>query len=184
MDGQTSERAVVLASGGLDSTVAAAVARRQERLRVRLLLHRDGRVELTAAVLPDEPPSAELPKVIFSQERVDPADPHRFHKTTRRELYDRERGKAVAQGFHEVLFVNTAGQVTEGSISNLFVRLEKDGPLFTPPVSSGLLAGTYRRMLLEQSEAAERELTVEDVLAASEMYLGNSVRGLVRAQLA
>lgn len=36
MDGQTSERAVVLASGGLDSTVAAAVARR-DRYRLSLL---------------------------------------------------------------------------------------------------------------------------------------------------
>lgn len=36
MDGQTPERAVVLASGGLDSTVAAAVARR-DRYRLSLL---------------------------------------------------------------------------------------------------------------------------------------------------
>ncbi|MGR0481104.1 MAG: aminodeoxychorismate synthase component I [Candidatus Electronema sp. V4] len=165
------------------SRLTAAVAQRSERLRVRLLLYRDGRIDISSVFLPDEPPPAELPKVIFSQEWVDPADPHRFHKTTRRELYDRERGRAVAQGFYEVLFVNTAGQVTEGSISNIFVRLEKDGPLFTPPVESGLLAGTFRRMLLEQGEAAERELTAEDVLAASEMYLGNSVRGLVRVQL-
>ncbi|MGX9726932.1 MAG: aminodeoxychorismate synthase component I [Candidatus Electronema sp. VV] len=164
--------------------LAEAVARRQERLRVRLLLYRDGRIEISSIFLPDEPPPAELPKVIFSQEWVDPADPHRFHKTTRRELYDRERGKAVAQGFHEVFFVNTAGQVTEGSTSNLFIRLEKDGPLFTPPVSSGLLAGTFRRMLLEQGEAAERVLTVEEVRTAAELYAANSVRGLVRVRLA
>uniref|UniRef100_UPI0040574DD1 aminodeoxychorismate synthase component I n=1 Tax=Candidatus Electronema sp. TaxID=2698783 RepID=UPI0040574DD1 len=164
--------------------LTAAVQQRHERLRVRLLLCRDGRLELTAAVLlPDELPSAELPKVIFSQERVDSADPHRFHKTTRRELYDRERGRAVAQGFYEVLFVNTAGQVTEGSISNLFVRLEKDGPLFTPPVSCGLLAGTFRRMLLERGQTVERILTRDDVLAAEELHVANSVRGLVRVQV-
>ncbi|WP_417915007.1 aminodeoxychorismate synthase component I [Candidatus Electronema sp. JM] len=163
--------------------LAAAVAQPQERLRVRLLLHRDGRIEISAVFLPDGPPPAELPKVIFSQERIDPADPHRFHKTTRRELYERERGKAVAQGFHEALFVNTAGQVTEGSISNIFVRLEKDGPLFTPPVSCGLLAGTYRRMLLEQGKAMERVLTVDEVLAAEEVYLANSVRGMIKIMI-
>jgi para-aminobenzoate synthetase/4-amino-4-deoxychorismate lyase len=156
------------------------VSQRGERLRVRLLLHRDGRLEVSSAPLPDEPPPAEPPKVIFSQERVDPGDPHRFHKTTRRELYDRERGKALAQGYYEVLFVNTAGQVTEGSIANLVVRMKQDGPLLTPPVSCGLLAGTCRRMLLEQGKAVERKLPVADVLEAAEVYLANSVRGLVR----
>ncbi|WP_420207897.1 aminodeoxychorismate synthase component I [Candidatus Electronema sp. JC] len=164
--------------------LTAAVAQRHERQRVRLLLCRDGRLDINAVLLPDELPPAELPKVIFSQERIDPADSHRFHKTTRRELYDRERGRAVAQGFYEVLFVNTAGQVTEGSISNLFVRLKKNGPLFTPPVSCGLLAGTFRRMLLEQGKAMERVLTVEEVRTAAELYAANSVRGLVRMQLA
>ncbi len=157
-----------------------AVARRQERLRVRLLLYRDGRIEISSVLLPDESPPAELPKVIFSQEGVDPADPHRFHKTTRRELYDRERGRTVAQGFYEVLFINTSGAVTEGSISNIFVRLEQNGPLFTPPVESGLLAGTFRRLLLEQGKTAERVLAINEVLAANEVYLANSVRGMIQ----
>jgi para-aminobenzoate synthetase/4-amino-4-deoxychorismate lyase len=163
--------------------LTAAVQQRHERLRVRLLLYRDGRLDISSVLLPDEPPPAELPKVIFSQELIDPADPHRFHKTTRRELYDRERGKAVAQGFYDVLFVNTAGQVTEGSISNLFVRLEKDGPLFTPPVSCGLLAGTFSRMLIEQGRATERIMTRNEVLTAAELYVANSVRRFVRVQV-
>ncbi len=158
-------------------------SQRSERLRVRLLLHRDGRMELTSAVLPNESPPADLPKVIFSQERVDASDPHRFHKTTRRELYEQERGKALAQGYYEVLFVNTAGQVTEGAISNLFVRKRKNEPLLTPPISCGLLAGTYRRMLLEQGRAVEQMLNVADVLTAKEVYLSNSVRKLVQVQL-
>uniref|UniRef100_UPI00405692A8 aminodeoxychorismate synthase component I n=1 Tax=Candidatus Electronema sp. TaxID=2698783 RepID=UPI00405692A8 len=159
----------------------AAVAQRHERQRVRLLLCRDGRIDISSVLLLDEPPPAELPKVIFSQERVDPADPHRFHKTTRRELYDRERSKAVAQGFYDVLFVNTAGEVTEGAVANVFVQNKKENFLLTPPVESGLLAGTYRQMVLEQGKAAERILTVADVLAADAIYLVNSVRGMIRA---
>lgn len=166
-----------------EELIAAAAGKRNERLRVRLLLHRDGRLEITSAALPTEAIPAQLPKAVFSPERIDFSDPHRFHKTTRRELYDRERSKSVAQGFYEVLFVNTAGQVTEGSITNLFVRLEKDGQLFTPPVSCGLLAGTFRRMLLEQNKTAERALTVDEVRMAAEIYTANSVRGLVRVQV-
>jgi len=50
----------------------------------------------------------------------------------------------------------------------------------TPPVASGLLAGTLRRLLLETGRAVERVLTKQDVLAAKAVYIGNSVRGLVR----
>ncbi len=160
----------------------AEVSGHSERRRVRLLLHRDGRIEIGSITLPEEPPPTELPKVIFSHRQIDPNNPHFFHKTTRRELYDQERSKAVAQGFYEVLFTNTAGQVTEGTIANVFVRMEKDGPLLTPPTRCGLLAGTHRRMLLEQGEAVERLLTVAEVSAANEVYVANSVRKMIRVQ--
>lgn len=158
----------------------AEIQQHREQRRVRLLLHRDSRLEITSSILPEESPAAELPKVIFSQQQVDPNNPHLFHKTTRRELYNQERALAVQQGYYEVLFTNTAGQVTEGTISNLFVRLKKEEVLLTPPVSCGLLAGTYRRMLLEQGQAIERTLTQDDVLAAEEVYVTNSVRGITR----
>lgn len=160
--------------------LAEEVQQQTERRRVRLFLHRDGRIEATSSFFPEEPPPAELPKVIFSQKLVDSSNPHLFHKTTRRSLYEQERSLALAQGFYEVLFTNTAGQVTEGAISSLFVLDKKENILLTPPIKCGLLAGTYRRMLLEQGKAEERVLTREDVLAAEEIYLANSVRGLVR----
>lgn len=165
------------------SRLAGAVAQAKELLRVRLLLHRDGELSLTATPIPAEQPSAELPKVLFSQQQVDPSNPHLFHKTTRRHLYEQERRAALAQGCHEVLFTNTAGQVTEGAISNLFIRKSGKDLLYTPPVASGLLAGTYRRMLLEQGRAVERILTVEDVRQAAAIYAANSVRGLTQVTL-
>ncbi len=166
----------------LAGVVAQAQAQANERLRVRLLLHRDGELSLAATPIPTEPPSAELPKVIFSQQQVDPSNPHLFHKTTRRQLYEQERRAALAQGCHEVLFTNTDGQVTEGAISNLFIKNRGEDLLCTPPVACGLLAGTYRRMLLEQGKAVERILTVEDVRQAAAIYLANSVRGLIQVQ--
>jgi branched-subunit amino acid aminotransferase/4-amino-4-deoxychorismate lyase len=82
-----------------------------------------------------------------------------------------------------VLFTNTAGQVTEGSITNLFIKNHGKSLLHTPPVASGLLAGTYRRMLLEQGKAAERILTVQDLRQAAAIYVANSVRGLIQVRL-
>ncbi|WP_417908842.1 aminodeoxychorismate synthase component I [Candidatus Electronema sp. PJ] len=158
--------------------VEQAVQQSNQQLRVRLLLYRDGRLEITSAMLMNEL-TPELPKVVFSQQQVDSSNPHLFHKTTRRELYDRERALAGQQGYYEVLFTNTAGQVTEGSIANIFLRLKKDELFLTPPVSCGLLAGTFRRMLLEKGKAVERILTRDDILAAEELYVANSVRGLV-----
>jgi para-aminobenzoate synthetase/4-amino-4-deoxychorismate lyase len=157
--------------------------------RVRLLLHRDGRLEISSVPLPEPEPdvadsvSEEPAQVIFSQEQVDARDPHRFHKTTRRELYTREFQRATEQGCYDILFTNTAEEITEGAITNIFLRLQKNERLLTPPAHCGLLAGTYRRMLLEQGKAIEQVLRREDLLKAEELYVANSVRGLVPVRL-
>ena len=58
------------------------------------------------------------------------------------------------------------------------------GPLLTPPLSCGLLAGVLRGEMLETGKAAEAVLTVEDLQAAKALFVGNSLRGLIRARLA
>jgi para-aminobenzoate synthetase/4-amino-4-deoxychorismate lyase len=156
--------------------------------RVRLLLHRDGRLDVTsAAMAPVEPPPAAgyaqslpLPAVRFSRLRTDPGNIHLFHKTTLRQLYERERRRALEEGYFEVLFLNLKGEATEGSVTNIFIR--RQGRLLTPPVASGLLAGTFRRFLLEKGEAEEQILSREDILSADAVFVGNSVRGLVRVR--
>jgi len=81
-----------------------------------------------------------------------------------------------------VLFLNLRGEVTEGAISNVFI--EKDGGWSTPPVECGLLAGVYRRHLLEtRPEIEERVLTLDDLQGADSIYLTNAVRGLRRAEV-
>ena len=154
-----------------------------KRWRLRLLLHRDGRIEMTSVFLAKEGRSVTPKSVSFSEQRVNSANRYLAHKTTRRDLYTKEYAAAAERGDYETLFINTAGEVTEGAISNIFLLREPGTALLTPPVSCGLLAGTYRRMLLEQGKAVERVLTLDDVLSAQEMYVANSVRGLVRVQV-
>ncbi len=159
-------------------------------MRVRLLLARDGGIQLSEHPLTEwrqqvlsveAQVDAPLPEVCFSRHRVDPNDVFLYHKTTMRQQYDRERRQVVERGGFEVLFTNIRGEVTEGSISNVFVR--RDGRLLTPPVGSGLLAGTFREWLLARGAAREQVLYRDDLRAAEAVFIGNSLRGLVQVHL-
>jgi para-aminobenzoate synthetase/4-amino-4-deoxychorismate lyase len=74
-----------------------------------------------------------------------------------------------------MLFCNERGELTEGARSNVFVR--KDGALLTPPLEAGLLPGILRAELIARGEAREATLTPDDL--KGEIYLGNSLRGLI-----
>jgi para-aminobenzoate synthetase/4-amino-4-deoxychorismate lyase len=151
-------------------------------MRVRLLLDEDGAIALESRPM-DIPEADHVLTFLISGERVQSGDPFTYHKTTRRDLYDREFERhQKAAGCGEVVFLNERGEVTEGSRTNLFI--ERDGALLTPPVHCGLLAGTLRRDMIENSSLTveERVLTLADLETAERIYLGNSVRGLMQAR--
>lgn len=149
------------------------------RLRVRLLLAEDGGVSVTATPLPPATGDAVM-RFIVSETRLKPADPFLYHKTTRRELYDREWQQAHdAYGADEVIYLNEAGELAEGSRTTIFVS--RGDKLLTPPLESGLLPGTLRAELLATGSAVEARLTLQDLQTAERVYLGNSVRGLMKA---
>jgi len=150
---------------------------------VRLLLAEDGSLTVTSTEI-TLPTKDTVWRFVISDQRVDEKNPLFYHKTTRRQFYDREmeRQKELT-GCDEVVFLNTRGELTEGTRTTLFV--EQDGRLFTPALACGLLPGTLREELLDLPRAAASEavLMPSDLLAADRIYLGNSVRGLVRAEL-
>jgi para-aminobenzoate synthetase/4-amino-4-deoxychorismate lyase len=144
---------------------------------VRLVLSPKGEIGASAV----SASSTKRLRFLLADERMDSGDPLLRHKTTRRAIYDKPREEA--QKFHgadEVIFRNERGELTEGSFTTLFV--EKDGELFTPAFSCGLLPGTLREQLLQRGEAREAILTLRDLETADKIFLGNSVRGLVRAE--
>jgi para-aminobenzoate synthetase/4-amino-4-deoxychorismate lyase len=150
--------------------------------KVRLLLDAEGRLEITSEVLPPGGEANRIARVRFAPQRTDPADAMLYHKTTHRPLYAQAFAQAAAAGFDDVLFLNLRGEVTEGAISNIFV--EKDGRWATPPVECGLLAGVYRRQLLQtRPEMEERTLHFNDLRHADGVYIANAVRGLRRATI-
>ena len=123
------------------------------------------------------------PQIEWAEHRVHSSDRFLFHKTTNRLAYERELQRARSAGSFEVIFLNEKGEVTEGAFSNLWIL--KEGVYLTPPVSSGLLNGTYRGHLLsdENFPAQERVLFPADVEQADEIYISNAIRGLLRVRL-
>lgn len=146
------------------------------RTKVRVILERSGAVKVAYSPVQEQ---RGVGTITVSTIRVSSGDRFLRHKTTCRQLYDRQYEQALKQGYDEVLFLNERNEVTEGAISNVFI--EKDGQWLTPPVECGLLPGVYRRHLLEtKPAAAERKLQLEDLASADAVYICNSVRGCRR----
>ncbi|MFJ8851231.1 aminotransferase class IV [Streptomyces sp. NPDC102437] len=82
--------------------------------------------------------------------------------------------RAHEHGATEALFANTAGQLCEGTGSNVFVVL--DGQLHTPPVASGCLAGITRALAVEWTGAQETELPFDILEQAEEIFLTSTLR--------
>jgi para-aminobenzoate synthetase/4-amino-4-deoxychorismate lyase len=157
----------------LGATLSPAV-----KHRVRLLLDRNGRVEIAARAMP--PDIEDRPfRLGLAISPVNTRDPFLYHKTTRREVY--EQALAAAGSCDDVLLWNEERNLTECSIGNVVLRFQ--GLLWTPPVSSGLLAGTFRGKLLREDVVRERVIGVSELADAEAIYLVNSVRGWVPCEL-
>jgi para-aminobenzoate synthetase / 4-amino-4-deoxychorismate lyase len=169
---QFDESAIRLALHNL----AATFSDRPQRIRV--ILDSNGALEIEHREYHDE----RFGRVRISSRAVSSTDRFLFHKTTNRAFYNAEAAAARDAGFDDTLFFNERGELTEGSIHNVFVV--KDGIWRTPPISCGLLPGTCRAQVLrDQPSAREEILTMEDLVQADAIYLCNSVRGVYRVDL-
>ncbi|MEI2713383.1 MAG: aminotransferase class IV [Nocardioides sp.] len=82
---------------------------------------------------------------------------------------------AAKQGAGEAIFTNLAGNVCEGTGSNVFYVV--DGELRTPTLASGCLAGVTRALILEWCGAVEVDEPLEHVVAtAEEAFLASTTR--------
>ncbi len=148
--------------------------------RVKIILDQNGDVEIISTLLTykelrftikNEPLRLKLSSKIIDSKNI-----LLYHKTTAREFYDHEFMTAKEQGADEVIFTNEKGFVTEGAISNIF--LKKDGKWFTPHQDCGLLNGIMRAKLIEKLHAKEDFLTVDNLKNADEIIICNAVRGI------
>jgi para-aminobenzoate synthetase / 4-amino-4-deoxychorismate lyase len=61
--------------------------------------------------------------------------------------------------------------------------LEIQEELWTPPVSCGLLAGTFREKLMKEGKIHEKVLTIADLRQSSKVWFINSVRKWLEVEL-
>ena len=146
--------------------------------RVRTLIASNG--DITTQAIPlDSPPAQKRWRVAIARQSVNANDIFLFHKTTHRRVYNTAR--EAQPDYDDVILWNEQGQVTEATIANIVVQFGDD--LVTPPINCGLLAGTYRAHLLAQRAIRERVITIEELKRSDRIYLINSVRKWIEAEL-
>ena len=160
-----------------DFTIDAAAVRDSlcdlkfdEPKRIRLLLDKAGKFEIQNFEIKRGEDTAST--LAIAKEPVDSGDVFLYHKTTNRSVY--EKVEADFPDADDVLLFNERGEITESCIANVVVEL--DGRKVTPPVSCGLLSGTFRDELIAKDEIEEGIITPTDLKRASAIWLINSVR--------
>ena len=152
-----------------------------EPVKVRLLLDEWGEITLQAVPLAQHA-LPEPVRVGLAREVVSDTVIWLYHKTSQRRWYNKAR--ASRPDCDEVILWNQRDEITEASSSNMVLQL--DNQLYTPPITSGLLAGTLRHSLLQNNDGShtpgglllqERVLFKDDLRQAKKIWLINSVRG-------
>ncbi|MFC1808659.1 aminodeoxychorismate synthase component I [Candidatus Omnitrophota bacterium] len=148
------------------------------KYRVKLLISEKGKITLQQAKLANT--QAKKGIVSLSSHVIDQKNIFFYHKTTNRKLYDTEYKKCIKKGFVDTIFTNNKDEITEGAISNIFIK--KKGIFYTPPVKCGLLPGVYRNYVLSKNKTLYKEkiLLKNDIVKADGVYICNSVRGMKR----
>ena len=116
--------------------------------------------------------------VVLCPFRQNPSEPIYGHKTT--SYFSRMLGLnwAHQRRAAEALWFTIDNRLAEGCISNVF--LVKASALYTPPIVTPVLAGVARKTVCEIAlknfiKLVEKDLYIDDVLSADEMFLTNVI---------
>lgn len=148
-----------------------------DRLKVRFLLSKNGEITIEGQ------PISQVSKpvnVLLADKPVDKNNPFLYHKTTNRQVYSSFQEMKPSHVF-DILLWNEKKELTEFTNGN--VVLELDGELWTPPINSGLLSGTFRGKLISTGKIREKTLTIHDLKKSSKIWFINSVREWIEVQL-
>ncbi|WP_058306796.1 aminodeoxychorismate synthase component I [Gracilibacillus massiliensis] len=142
--------------------------------KVRLLVHTDGNFEVEYQ--PINKLSNQI-QVAIAKNPVDKENNFLYHKTTNRLLYQAFDQDMPDEAMTTLLW-NEDGFITEFTIGNIV--LEKNGTYYTPPITDGLLAGTYREKLLNEGNLIEKRIRLTDIKNFDQIWFINSVRGWLK----
>jgi para-aminobenzoate synthetase/4-amino-4-deoxychorismate lyase len=149
--------------------------------RLRLTLAPDGEITVESGPLA---PLVEPVRLLLSDTPVCSDDLFLRHKTSIRGRYDAAWRAAERVGAFDTLFFNERGELAEGGRSSVFVRM--GGRWYTPPLSSGVLPGVMRAVLLADPAWNAIEVPISRAMLgkAQEIVVCNALRGPLRAMLA
>jgi para-aminobenzoate synthetase/4-amino-4-deoxychorismate lyase len=148
--------------------------------RIRLVLFQNGAVQITNSQLESQ---VSVYRVILCAEPIQSDSAFQRYKTTHRTHYEYFFDRAKKLSYDEILFFNENSFLVEASRHNLFIK--RANQIFTPPISDGALPGVLRQTLIQDRShpVIEKSLNLADLKNTEEIYLGNSLRGLVRAEV-
>ena len=155
------------------NAIQAITFHQDQPAKVRLMLARSGAIAIELQPMPE--PLVEPVPVKLTPMLANSHDYRLRHKTSDRSIYD---APAIHEGAHPI-FHDPEGYLTEGAIWNIFV--ERGEKLLTPPLARGVLPGILRAELLASGKAVECDLRAGDL--NNGLYVGNSLRGLMKARL-
>ncbi|MCI8823252.1 MAG: aminotransferase class IV [Lachnospiraceae bacterium] len=115
--------------------------------------------------------------VDFARTRRNESSPLTYHKTLNYGDCILENRRAKAAGLNEAVFLNSRGEICEGTVSNIF--FVRNGEIFTPGKDSGLLPGIMRGYVLETRKVRECRITPGELHRFDECFLTNSLMGIM-----
>jgi para-aminobenzoate synthetase / 4-amino-4-deoxychorismate lyase len=146
--------------------------------RVRVLLDQTGKLSHESRIFEIMGGTQTL-KACLAKAPIDSSNVFLFHKTTQREVYESARNGL--EELDDVLLYNEFSELTEFTIGNLVVEL--NGQMLTPPISCGVLAGTFRSYLTETGQVLERTITIDQLSKCTKIFRVNSIRRWQRVEI-
>lgn len=113
----------------------------------------------------------------ISKVRRNETSPLVYHKTLNYGDCILEKRAAMAVGIHEMIFINTKGQISEGTVSNIF--FVRKNTVYTPQLSCGLLPGILRSYIMERFPVTETIIYPDELVYYDECFVTNSLMGIM-----
>ena len=136
---------------------------------LRIVVTRGGRRLLLTEPLPQMDDDIRLASITYSPTRVlDGVKSLSYAANMLARRLARERGA------EDALLVTPHGRVLEAPTSSIF--WVDGGAIFTTPLDEHILASITRRIVIEETGAAERPCTLDELLGADELFLASTVR--------
>lgn len=125
-------------------------------------------------------PSPIIRLTIFSTPK-DSLSPNAHYKTNNALLYTDSIAYAHQNSCDQSIIINERNEVVETSYCNIFFR--KGDIIYTPPLSSGCVAGIMRNIFITENTVIEKTIYPHDIPSYDHIILTNAVRGVMEGKI-